>query len=92
MGRRYLARVIDSLAIGVIVTPALSALGAPILGNRDLMTILGSLLALVVIWIGYGTFLESSLWQATLGKRLMGLRVCDFDGGRLEPHQLRCGI
>jgi uncharacterized RDD family membrane protein YckC len=46
------------------------------------------LLPLILVdWIGYGTALESSQWQATLGKRLLGLRVYTAEGGRLTPLQ-----
>src|SRR5581483_3129973 len=41
-------------------------------------------LLLLVICIGYGSLLESSRWQATVGKRLMGLRVDSGDGSRLN--------
>jgi uncharacterized RDD family membrane protein YckC len=46
-----------------------------------------NLLIAVFLWIGYGTVLESSPWQATVGKRVMGLRVYDSQGQRLEPLQ-----
>jgi len=46
-----------------------------------------TLFVLMVLWIGYGTLLESSVWQATLVKRLLGLRVYNSDGGRLTPMQ-----
>jgi uncharacterized RDD family membrane protein YckC len=34
-------------------------------------------------WLYY-TWLESSAWGATVGKRLMGLRVTDEAGGRIS--------
>ncbi|MCL6512991.1 MAG: RDD family protein [Alicyclobacillus sp.] len=34
-------------------------------------------------WIYYAVF-ESSPWQATLGKRALGIRVCDMEGRRLS--------
>jgi len=40
--------------------------------------------AIFAVWIGYGTLLEFSPWQATIGKRLMGLKVYDTEGGRLK--------
>lgn len=32
----------------------------------------------------YFIAMESSPWQATLGKRLLGIRVTDMDGGRIS--------
>ncbi len=42
-----------------------------------------SLVLLVLIWLYYA-LLESSPWQASLGKRLMGLKVVDKQGQRLS--------
>lgn len=39
---------------------------------------------LTVIWAGYYGLTESSTWQATIGKRLVGLQVIDLNGGRLS--------
>lgn len=41
-----------------------------------------SLVLLVIIWLYYA-LLESSAWQASLGKRVMGLKVVDKRGRRL---------
>ena len=38
----------------------------------------------MLIQIGYFSLLESSRWQATLGKRVCGLRVTRLDGGRIS--------
>jgi hypothetical protein len=64
LGRRYMARFIDSQCIGLLIVVVLRLAGAP--SNQS------SLLALcivLILWIGYGALLESSPWQATLGKR-----------------------
>ncbi len=90
LGRRYVARAIDSIIIGALAVLALSQLGTLEARRADLSGILLSLLnlsALLVLWIGYGALLESSPWQATLGKRFMGLHVYDSEGGRLEVFQ-----
>ena len=42
-----------------------------------------SLVLLVIIWLYYA-LLESSPWQASLGKRIMGLKVIDKRGRRLS--------
>jgi uncharacterized RDD family membrane protein YckC len=40
--------------------------------------------ALIATEVVYFTFFESSVWQATPGKRLMKIRVMDYEGQRLE--------
>jgi uncharacterized RDD family membrane protein YckC len=40
------------------------------------------LLALMLSWIYYAS-MESSTWQATLGKKILGLRVMDLAGNRI---------
>jgi uncharacterized RDD family membrane protein YckC len=41
------------------------------------------LIAFVVIWL-YSAYLESSTWQATIGKKALGLVVTDLEGQRLS--------
>ena len=36
-----------------------------------------------ISWLYYG-FMESSRWQATLGKRAVGIMVTDMRGGRIS--------
>jgi len=45
--------------------------------------LVGSLIAIPVAWL-YPTLLESSKLQATLGKRLLGMRVTDEHGARVS--------
>lgn len=87
LGRRYLARVIDSVVIIVTLILALALLrhsGIGSLGDGSFSSILLVFFVSLILWVGYGALLESSLWQATLGKRLMGLRVYDSQGRRLR--------
>lgn len=65
LGRRYVARFIDSLFIGLLLALVLRLTGAP----SDQIGIV-TLAFVLFLWIGYGTVFESSPWQATLGKRL----------------------
>jgi uncharacterized RDD family membrane protein YckC len=46
----------------------------------------GAALALVssIIWVLYGTFMEASKYQATVGKLALGLIVTDLNGGKLD--------
>jgi uncharacterized RDD family membrane protein YckC len=88
LGRRYMARIIDSVILFLLILPVM-ALEANV-AQRFVGASVVPLLVLpinVVVWIGYGAILESSQWQATLGKRLMGLRVYNSNGGRLSLRQ-----
>jgi uncharacterized RDD family membrane protein YckC len=88
LGRRYVARAIDSIIIGALAVAALSLLSRMRPQTTGgLLAILLSLFALLILWIGYGALFESSPWQATLGKRLMSLRVYDSEGRRLKVPQ-----
>ena len=88
IARRYLARFIDSICIVVLLglVVALFVATMPKI-NTGPAGAVGLVLLLFFFWIGYGTLFESSPWQATLGKRFMGLRVYNSDGGRLDPIQ-----
>ena len=71
--KRFWAFVID-----VLVFVSLFWLLAQVMDNFSLSVVL-----LVLIWLYYA-FLESSPWQASLGKRVMGLKVVDKRGRRLS--------
>lgn len=88
LGRRYMARFIDSVII-LLLIGGIAVLGKmfSIERGHGLAAIAIDLLVLIVVWIGYGTVLESSPWQATLGKKMLGLRVYNAQGGRLAPPQ-----
>jgi uncharacterized RDD family membrane protein YckC len=49
--------------------------------SRPLLAI--RLLALMLSWIYYAS-MESSTWQATLGKKILGLKVTDLAGNRIS--------
>lgn len=87
LGRRYLARFIDSIAIVVLFGVLVFVWGVVMTGRSPSSASLVRNLALPLLlflgWIAYGTLLESSKAQATIGKRLMGLRVYNAQGGRL---------
>ena len=71
--KRFWAFIID-----LLVFAALCIVLAQLLDEFTL-----SLVLLVIIWLYYA-LLESSPWQASLGKRLMGLKVVDRRGKRLS--------
>lgn len=87
LGRRYLARFIDTFVIGLLVGGVLFAEGALIggvlHGAPGLLLNIAGVIVVVAVWISYGASFESSPWQATLGKRIMGLRVYDASGARM---------
>lgn len=90
--------VIIGVGIVVIVIPLLflTGLGAVLsriaqdedLGDAGFFLIIGMFLvaataAVLVTWL-YHAFMESSEWQATVGKRAMGLVVTDMAGRRVS--------
>jgi uncharacterized RDD family membrane protein YckC len=84
---RFLAWAVDLAsiaAISIIIGSVLGILG--ILG-RDL-AMAASILAYFVVSIGYGIILEWYWRGQTLGKRLLGLRVMDEQGLRLQFSQI----
>ena len=91
LGRRYMARFIDSVFIGLLIGAVLGLEGIlikPIVGGPAIVLLgLFNLSLVMVLWIGYFTAFEFSRWQATLGKRFMGLRVYNTEAGRPAPLQ-----
>ena len=88
---RFAAYLIDSILLGLIFFPLGLGLGL-IMGatgnnqNPELMLGVNGALnmgSLVVTWL-YSSLLESSSWQGTVGKKLVGLRVTDLDGQRIS--------
>jgi uncharacterized RDD family membrane protein YckC len=67
-------RSMNNVDSGMAAAVALSAMGVA-LGTAAL--------AIVGCWLYYG-LMESSSWQATLGKRALGLYVTDLDGRRIS--------
>src|SRR5437868_12955147 len=87
---RVLAYIIDSLIMSAIFFPlgmgvglAISAGGDP---NSPLLPLANLGLNGVSILAGwlYHAFLESSSWQGTIGKKVLGLRVTDLDGNQIS--------
>jgi len=84
---RFLAWLIDILCIGVL----LNVLGT-LLRVLDLLSLNISLAAITVgyfvINIGYGIFCEWAWRGQTIGKKLLGLRVVDAEGMRMQFNQI----
>lgn len=89
---RTLAWVIDNVIAMVvtviIILPLAFSLGASMAGSSTMTEIqtagevLGNIGGILITWL-YFTISESSPWQATLGKKLLGLRVTDEAGNRI---------
>ena len=96
---RFVAFIIDAIVLGfagwIITIPFMASLGMrqTFMGYRptspqELLPLLGALLKIAIIrtildWL-YFALMESSAWQATLGKKALGLEVTDLDGRRVS--------
>jgi uncharacterized RDD family membrane protein YckC len=91
---RLAAYIIDSLALGLTVGVAvlmpLMSRGAisatnpwAIYTNTSRQYVALQLLLMMIQWV-YFALLESSAWQASLGKRALGLVVTDLEGKRIS--------
>ena len=89
LGRRYMARLIDSAIITLLVGAVVLMEAVIVSGSFShpwILTVVAALVVLV-IWVGYSAALESLQWQATVGKRLCKLRVYNQEGGRITLKQ-----
>jgi uncharacterized RDD family membrane protein YckC len=95
---RFFAIIIDSAALSIILWPLMFWMflraglitlppGQP-LGQEEIMQRAGTVFAveaIVFVAVGlYYSLMESSPWQATLGKRALGLQVTDLHGNRVS--------
>jgi uncharacterized RDD family membrane protein YckC len=91
---RAVAFAIDSLLLGivsgwVILKPMLSRAGIPLddpwafFRNMSRQAIAIRLAILMAGWL-YWALMESSPWQATIGKKVLGLQVTDLKGRRIN--------
>ena len=87
---RVLAYLIDSLVLSVVFCPlgvvyGLAGAASEMDDNSPLMMIGNAglnVVSLIVGWL-YFAFMESSSWQATIGKKLLKLKVTDMHGNRI---------
>jgi len=82
---RLVALVLDNAIVFLILLGAGLCLGilSTTIGMDGLLAMVMSAAAILVPFL-YWPALESSRWQATVGKRVMGLSVADIDGNRLS--------
>jgi uncharacterized RDD family membrane protein YckC len=92
--RRFVAYMIDSIVlspvIAIVILRPLIARGTvtpddPVafLEGSTQQIMAAKLLITMVSWV-YFAALESSVWQATLGKKILGLYVTDLNGRRIS--------
>lgn len=86
-GARVCAAVIDFVILQVISLVIDGLFAGAVLSNMNTGTILaatfGPLVFGSVVGLIYSVWLESSTWQATPGKALLGLKVVDVNGERI---------
>ena len=88
---RFLGYIIDAVISACIFFPLGALLGVAIVASGEdpnspsmLLARLGlNGVSLIVTWLYYA-FCESSSWQGTIGKKVLGLRVTDLDGNRIS--------
>ena len=76
--RRCAALFLDSIIVGII--QLILAIPFVIMGSPKWT----STLAYWVLWFFYYVYMEASPWQATLGKRIIGIKVTDLQGNRIS--------
>ncbi|MCR9179262.1 MAG: RDD family protein [Erythrobacteraceae bacterium] len=82
---RVVAYIIDLLPLIVIGIALALLFGDPLVDTDPSPTFGASDLLGLVIGIAYFVGFESSSWQATPGKRALGLIVTDAEGRRISP-------
>jgi uncharacterized RDD family membrane protein YckC len=92
---RFAAYLIDTIIVGLVFVPigvviamilAASGDGGSDEATLGLIQALNgglNLVSILATWL-YSSLLESSSWQGTVGKKLIGLRVTDLDGNRIS--------
>jgi len=84
---RFAAYLIDTLVLGVVFVPVGVVIGVVMAasgsdGTSESMPLVNMGInggSIVAGWL-YSSLLESSSWQGTVGKKLIGLRVTDLNG------------
>ena len=91
---RFVAFIVDAIVLNIgasiILYPVVLMLGMSMMdllmsGDGPTPSGVGmiKLLGIAIPWL-YFALLESSVWQATLGKKMLGLRVTGLDGNRIS--------
>jgi len=79
-----IASIIDGILIQIVVFVGAFFIMRLVMGEgtEESLQIVANLVGLVITWLYY-TLLESSNWQATLGKKAVGLKVTDLQGEQI---------
>lgn len=77
----YLLQTITGINMGMSYSAGLGEMGAA--GGNSASSPLGTLLG-IVIGVSYFAGFESSNWQATVGKKVVGVIVTDSNGNRIS--------
>lgn len=81
--RRLAGYAIDQLIFASVLLPIDLIATALYEGSESSLEIASALFTVVLVWL-YTALLESGKHQATLGKKLLGLRVVDMNGSQLS--------
>jgi len=91
---RVVAAIIDTIILRVLVAPVSMIFGGLGLAGRVIpgvphigVALLGGGVAFILLLFGswlYEAFMESSSYQATLGKMIFGMKVTDLNGNRIS--------
>ncbi len=79
---RFSAYVIDGVIV-LISTLLASFLLRATYPADNTFVYADTIMSLTIAWV-YAAVLHSSSWQATLGKKLLGLKVVDYEGARIS--------
>ena len=85
-GTRFAAAFVDGIIsgiLGAIVGGILGAIGGVAGLNQEAITGLGNIVGILIGWL-YSALQESSEAQATIGKKMMHIRVTDLEGNRIS--------
>lgn len=88
---RFAAYFVDSVIMSIFIIPFIVVMVVLVINGEvdpdspaiNLFQIFINAFSWLVGWL-YHAWMESSSWQATLGKRLVGLRVTDMEGNRIS--------
>ena len=85
-GIRFVAALVDGIITGIlgfIVGALVGGIGGAGGANNQTIQAIAQLFGIVIGWL-YSALQESSEKQATVGKKMMGIRVTDLDGNRIS--------
>jgi uncharacterized RDD family membrane protein YckC len=81
--RRFIAFLLDSIIINAAIGLAGQALGFKVFDMDNPVN--QNTIWVQLITMAYFVFLESSEWQSTIGKKLLGMKVVDENYQRITP-------